>query len=164
VKFARSFFLLPLLISMAVLAAVPSVPVRDVAGNPRNVNEFIGKGKWAVVVVWSADCPICKRDIHQMTFFHDEHRRKDAEVLGISIDGFANRDKVRRFVEDHALNFPNVIGTPDDASMLAGTMFIGTPTVYVFAPDGRFVSQRIGATSQEQVEAMIDAARAKHSG
>jgi len=164
VKRARSLFFFSLILPLVVLAAVPSVPVRDIVGNPRNVNEFIGKGKWVVVAVWSADCPICKREIHQMTFFHDEHRRRDAEVLGMSIDGFANRDKVRRFIEDHALNFPNVIGTADDASMLAGTMFIGTPTFYVFAPDGRLVGQRIGPTSQEQVEAMIAAAKAKRTG
>jgi peroxiredoxin len=121
---AASALILPLL----VLAAVPNVAVRDIVGNPRNVNEFIGKGKWVVVAVWSADCPICKREIYHMTFFHDEHHNKNAEVLGLSVDGYPNKEKVRRFIEDHALNFQNLIGTPDDASLLAGTLFIGTPS------------------------------------
>ena len=159
----RLFSWFAIFIPMLVLAAsVPSVEVRDVVGNPRNVNEFIGKGKWVVVAVWSADCPICRREIHHMTFFHDDHRRNDAEVLGLSIDGYANKTKARDFIETHSLNFPNLIGTPDDASMLAGSMFIGTPTYYVFAPDGRFVAQRVGATTQEQVEAMIATAKSKN--
>jgi hypothetical protein len=31
----------------------------------------------------------------------------------------------------------------------------------VFAPDGRFMGQRIGPTTQEQIEAMIAAFKAK---
>lgn len=165
----EKFVLRRLFVTIAVLllypfaagAAAPDLALKDLAGKTHPVSEYIGKGQWTVVVVWSSDCPICKRDIHHMTFFHDEHQAKDARVLGLSIDGFENRAKAQAFVDDHDLNFPNLIGDPDDASRLSGQMFIGTPTYYFFAPDGRFASMRVGPVNQAQAEEVIRAISAK---
>lgn len=155
--FQRIRWLLVLLMMAPALApaAGPDIKLRDIEGRERNVNEFVGQGKWTIVAVWSSGCPICRRDIHHMTFFHDEHRKQDATVLGLSIDGYANRDKARGFIEDQSLNFPNLVGEPEDASRLSGAMFIGTPTYYFFSPDGRFMTQRIGPVTQSQAEQVI---------
>ena len=138
-----------------VLAAAPDVRLQDMDGKDHDVSEFIGQGKWTIVVVWSADCPICRRDIYHMTFFHEEHRKADATVLGLSIDGPAGRDKAKAFVNDQSLNFPNLLGGPDDPGRLSGGMFIGTPTYYVFSPEGKFITQRIGPMTQAQAEDLI---------
>ena len=143
------------LVPALVLAAGTDIRLKDVDGKDHNVNEFIGQGKWTVVAVWSADCPICRRDIFHMTFFHDEHRRNNATVLGISVDGYANRDKARRFIDEQSLNFPNLIGDADDVSRLSGLTFIGTPTYYFFSPEGKFMTQRIGPATQAQAEDII---------
>lgn len=137
------------------LAAGPDIRLKDIEGREHNVNEYIGQGKWTIVAVWSADCPICRRDIYHMTFFYDEHRKKNATVLGLSVDGFDNRAKARGFIEDQSLNFPNLIGEPEDASRLSGTVFIGTPTYYFFSPEGNFMTQRIGPVTQQQAEQII---------
>lgn len=165
-KFSRCMALLLTLLAPAWVAAA-DVALMDFDGKPRQASEYLGKGKWTVVAVWSADCPICKREIFHMTFLYDEHKGKDIDVLGLSIDGAENRAYARRFIDDHGLNFPNLIGTPDDASLLSGTMFIGTPTFYFFAPDGKFMSQRVGPTTQDEAENVIKqlkAARAKKKG
>ena len=144
-----------LMVPALALAAGPDIKLRDIEGKVRNVNEYIGQGKWTIVAVWSADCPICRRDIYHMTFFYDEHRKKDATVLGLSVDGFDNRAKARGFIEDQSLNFPNLIGEPKDASRLSGAMFIGTPTYYFFSPEGKFMTQRIGPVTQQQAEHIL---------
>ncbi|MEW6330677.1 MAG: TlpA disulfide reductase family protein [Pseudomonadota bacterium] len=155
--FQRIRWLVVLLMMAPVLAmaAGPDLRLRDVEGRERNVNEFVGQGKWTIVAVWSSDCPICRRDIHHMTFFHDEHRKKNATVLGFSIDGYHNRAKAKGFIEDQSLNFPNLVGEPEDASRLSGAMFIGTPTYYFFSPEGRFMTQRIGPVTQAQAEQIL---------
>ncbi|MBI3545944.1 MAG: TlpA family protein disulfide reductase [Gammaproteobacteria bacterium] len=147
---------------LLALAAAPDRVFKDFTGKDRNVNEFIGHGKWTVVAIWSADCPICRRDIYHMTFFHDEHRNKDATVLGLSVDGYANRDKAQGFVTDQSLNFPNLIGSAEDAAQLGNGTFIGTPTYYFFSPDGKFLTQRIGPVTQEQAENILRDLEKKH--
>jgi thiol-disulfide isomerase/thioredoxin len=153
-KFSR-FAALLLTLLVPVWAAAADVALKDFDGKTRQASEFLGKGKWTVVAVWSADCPICKAEIFHMTFLYDEHKNKDIDVLGLSIDGYANRKKARQFVDDQGLNFPNLIGEPDDASLLSGTMFIGTPTYYFFSPEGKFAGQHIGPVTQEIAEKII---------
>ena len=155
--FQRIRWLAVVLMMMPVLAlaAGPDIRLMDIEGKEHNVNEYIGQGKWTVVAVWSADCPICRRDIYHMTFFYDEHRKTDATVLGLSVDGYANRRKAQAFIEEQSLNFPNLIGESEDASRLSGAMFIGTPTYYFFSPEGKFMTQRIGPVTQQQAEQII---------
>lgn len=160
VRFPLWLLLLPWL----ALAADLDLTLKDLEGRERNVNEFLGKGKWVVVAVWSADCPVCRREIYHMTFFHDENRKKGMEVLGLSIDGWDNVEKARAFARDQSLNFPNLIGDPQTPSLLTGTLFIGTPTYYVFSPDGELLAQRIGAVTQEQMEALIADLKARPKG
>lgn len=135
-------------------ATVPSIAMKDLAGKTHNVNEYIGKGKWTVVAVWAHNCPICNQEIHQMEFFHDEHRKKDATVLGVSIDG-DNVDKAKGFVADHSLTFPNLITDPGTVSEFGAGDLIGTPTYLIFAPDGTLAGKKVGPLSQEQIEAMM---------
>jgi len=155
--FQRIRWLAVVLMMMPVLALAAGPDIRKYrAGRwEHNVNEYIGQGKWTVVAVWSADCPICRRDIYHMTFFYDEHRKTDATVLGLSVDGFDNRAKAKGFIEEQSLNFPNLIGESEDASRLSGAMFIGTPTYYFFSPEGKFMTQRIGPVTQQQAEQII---------
>lgn len=138
----------------AAAVAVPNIAMKDLAGKTHNVNEFIGKGKWTVVAVWAHDCPICNQEIYQMEFFHDAHRKKDATVLGISIDG-DNVDQAKRFVEDHSLTFPNLITDPGTVSEFGAGDLIGTPTYLIFTPDGTLAGKNVGPLSQEQIEAMM---------
>jgi peroxiredoxin len=153
-----------LLLPWLALAAGSGAVLKDFSGRDRNVNEYIGRGQWTVVAVWSADCPICKRDIVHMVFFHDEHRKRDAAVLGLSVDGFANLKKAQGFVDDQKLNFPNLIGDPHDAARLSGTPFRGTPTYYIFSPEGKFMTHRVGPVTQDQMEAIIKSLKAERSG
>ena len=100
-----SLLLLPL---MAVATGV-DITLKDMNGRDRNVNEFIGQGKWTVVAVWESSCIICKQEIHQMSFFHDAHKNKDAIVLGVSIDGKAGKQQALGFIKDHGLDFTNLL-------------------------------------------------------
>jgi peroxiredoxin len=131
------------------------IVLKDVAGKTHALNEYIGRGQWTVVAVWSADCPICRRDIYHMAFFHAEHKTKKAAVLGLSIDGFENRKKAAAFIDEQGLDFPNLIGDIDDPTRLSGRRFIGTPTYYVFTPEGRFAAEHVGSATQEQMETLI---------
>lgn len=154
-------FLLSGLLALPLLAvAGANVVLKDLDGRDRAFAEFIGKGKWTVVAVWASDCPVCQREIHEMSFFHDAHRKKDAQVLGVSIDGHARRGLAQRFVKDHGLEFTNLIAEPQDIARIGSGVFHGTPTYYVYSPRGKLLAEQVGPVTQEQVEAFIDRIKA----
>ncbi|NOZ11045.1 MAG: TlpA family protein disulfide reductase [Gammaproteobacteria bacterium] len=147
-----------LLIPALVSAKSPDIMLKDLQGNQHNVNEYIGQGKWTVVMFWAHDCPACNAEAHHITFFHNDHRKTDATVLGISIDGEGKLRKAQEFYDRHMLNFPNLITEPGGDLLLefGGGMFIGTPTFYIYNPAGRFKARHIGALDQDQLEDLID--------
>lgn len=134
--------------------AGPNLVLQDMDGRQRSVNEFIGKGQWTVVAIWSTDCPICRRDMPEMAFFHDAHRHKDAIVVGVSIDGNARKPEIAGFIEDHRLDFVNLIGTPTQMAAFGGP-FRGTPTYYIYSPKGNLVTRQVGTLTQEAAEEII---------
>ena len=151
----KYWILLLLLVPLWASAAGPDITLKGLDGKARNVNEFIGKGKWTVVAIWHSDCPICKREIHQMGFFHDAHKNKDAIVLGVSVDGYANKAKAQRFVDEHSLDFTNLVAEPEQIARFGAGRFVGTPTFYVYSPQGELVAKQVGPTSQEDIEQFI---------
>jgi len=158
-RVSRWLYLLLFLLPLSVYAA-SGIALKDLNGKDRNLNDYVGKGKWTVVSVWSADCPICRREIYHMTFFHEEHKNKDAQVLGISID--RDRKKAQGFIDDQGLNFPNLLASADDVARISGR-FVGTPTYFFFAPDGRLMSERVGPVTQAQAEGIISTLKAQLS-
>lgn len=151
--------LLPmLLLSGALHAAGPDVPLRDFGGKDRNVNEFTGKGKWVIVTVWAHDCHVCNQEIHEMVAFHEARKDRDAIVLGVTVDGWERKDLAREFVEKHKLNFDNLIVEPEQEIVMrfGGGPFVGTPTYYVYEPEGVLVARNIGAVNKADIDRFID--------
>ncbi|MDH4134155.1 MAG: TlpA family protein disulfide reductase [Gammaproteobacteria bacterium] len=139
------------------LAAAPDIVLRDLDGKPRNVNEIIGHGRWVVVAVWAHDCVYCARDIHEMSEFHSAHRGGEAEVLGVSIDGMDKIKLAREFVAKHKLPFLNLVAEPrqDVMTRFGAGRFSGTPTYYVYSPQGEIVGQNVGPLTRAEVEEFI---------
>lgn len=140
-------------------ASAPNIPLPALDGTPRNVNEFIGKGKWVVVVFWAHDCSICASEIHKINAFHTKHQNKDAIVLGVTVDGAAYLAQARKFALAHQLQFTNLITEPDAeiVKRFGGGPFVGTPTHYFYDPVGRIVGRKIGPLSGEDIEAFMTA-------
>ena len=144
-------------LTLTAWAAAPSIALHDLDGRARNVNEFVGHGKWTVVVIWAHDCHICGREIGEMAAFHAAHRDKDAIVLGVTLDGAARLKEARAFVKRHKLPFLNLVIEPAEAALMkfGGGEFVGTPTYYIYNPKGELVGMNIGPVSRKEVEAFI---------
>lgn len=162
-KLFRSLAVLGLLWPALAWANAPDIVLKDFDGKSRNVNEFVGKGSWTVVAIWAHDCHVCNAEMHQFEFFHDANKKKGASVLGVTIDGWKLRDKAKEFVDRHQLSFPNLIAEPEEAVMrkFRGGTFVGTPTVYLYGPDGKLVGRNIGPITADELEAFIGGQNAK---
>ena len=92
-----------------------------------------------------------------MTFFHSDHADKDATVLGISMDGFNQVKKSKAFIERHELNLPNLLIELSEREFLkfGGGRYVGTPTFYLYNPEGVLMAKNIGPVSAEALENFI---------
>ncbi|NNG14166.1 MAG: TlpA family protein disulfide reductase [Gammaproteobacteria bacterium] len=131
----------------------------DFSGSPRNINDYTGNGKWLVVMFWASDCHICGIEAPEYIAFHNKNKDGNAHVLGITTDGLANKEAAQGFVDEHKLNFPNLIGTGEDiAGMyyeLTGEFWVGTPTFFVYDPSGKLRAAQAGAVPAEILESFI---------
>lgn len=134
-------------------------PLQDFSGKPHSIDEYIGKGKWTVVMIWASDCRVCNHEVHNYIDFHFVHSDRDATVLGISIDGRAGKADAKAFIKRHQVNFPNLIGEPEAVADwftgLTGARWIGTPTFLIYAPDGELKAQQVGAVPTPIIEDFI---------
>jgi peroxiredoxin len=133
--------------------------LQDFNGNPKDISDYSGKGKWLVVMIWASDCRVCNKEAHAYVDFHFVHSDDDAQVLGISIDGQAKKAEAQKFIERHKINFPNLIGEPAVVAnlfaQLTGTYFAGTPAFLFYDPNGELRAQQLGAVPIELIEDFI---------
>ncbi len=135
-------------------------PTGKFSGNETAISQYAGNGKWLVVMIWASDCTVCNNEAHNYVEFHKQHKDKDAQILGLSMDGSEKNKDALDFLQRHKLNFPNLIGEPMDiASMYqerTGGNWIGTPSFMVFNPKGELVGAQAGAVPVSIIESFIE--------
>jgi len=161
--FSRKNFTTALLIlSFSLLLQVAQADFKgfeDFQGKPQVLKNYVGKGKWLVVMIWASDCHICNKEAHQYVDFHMVHSDEDATVLGISIDGESRKIEAEKFIKKHAIDFPNLIAEPAYAGRmyqeLTGSSFLGTPSFLIFSPEGELKAADAGAVPATVIEEFI---------
>lgn len=132
-------------------------------GRARQLDEFTGKGKWVVVMLWASDCHICNEEAPALNEFHARHANDDAIMLGIGLDGWGGREAAGAFIERHGVTFDSLLVDPGEGTAmytaLTGRPWVGTPTFLVYRPDGVLAAQQVGAIETEVIEGFM----ARHS-
>ena len=135
-------------------AAISSL--EDFNGKIQNLDDYTGKGKWTIVMMWASDCHVCNQEANEYVKFHEKHQNKDATVIGISLDGAQKKSDAEAFLKKHAINFPSLIGEPGTVSNmfteLTGGNFRGTPTFLFFSPGGELRALQVGAVPTDMIE------------
>jgi peroxiredoxin len=153
----QSFAAIGLLLT---LTAAQAEGLTNFSGQPQQLQQYIGKGQWTVVMMWASDCLVCNKEAHQYVAFHEQHKDNDARVLGITLDGLDNVEAARAFVQEHQVTFPSLIGKPEDVAQLytelTGYRWVGTPTFLVFAPTGKLLAHQVGAIPTSMIEDFIN--------
>ncbi|WP_455376635.1 peroxiredoxin family protein [Kaarinaea lacus] len=129
-------------------------------GNETEISQYAGKGKWLVVMIWASDCSVCNKEAHNYIDFHKQRKDKDAQVVGLSMDGKEKSKDALEFIKRHKVNFPNLIGEPMDVATMyqerTGGNWIGTPSFMVFNPKGELVGAQAGAVPVSIIESFIE--------
>lgn len=133
--------------------------LRDLNGQQRQLSDYTGKGKWTIVMIWASDCHVCNEEVHHYVRFHNEHKDKDAAVLGLSADGWEGRTAAKAFIDRHKVSFPNLLGSGPAIVELYQTITAeslpGTPAFLVFDPKGKIAAKQVGPVEVEIIENFI---------
>lgn len=156
-KFTLVSFLALLLMSPFASAEIKGF--QDFSGKPQLLENYLGKGKWQVVMIWASDCHICNREAHEYVDFHLVHSDTDATVLGVSVDGESRKKAAEKFISKHSVDFPNLIAEPEFVGNLykefTGQYFAGTPSFLIFSPEGELKAAQAGAVPTGLIEEFI---------
>ena len=147
------------LVALWWLPLAQAAGLTDLQGHARNIGDYTGKGKWTVVMIWASDCVVCNREVFHYVDFQTFHSDKDARVLGISMDGAAGVADAKAFIDRHAINFPNLIGEPQEVAELytnaTGQPWRGTPSFLIYDPQGKLRAGQVGAVPTELINEFI---------
>jgi len=129
-------------------------------GNQNSVDDYTGKGKWVVLMIWASDCHICNRESQSYVEFHEKYKNDNAVVVGLSMDGKAGTSDALEFLDRNKVSFDSLIGEPEQVASFysekVGIPWAGTPTFMIYAPDGSLAAQQVGAVPTELLENFIN--------
>lgn len=156
-KFTRLIIVATLFVSFFTqIQLANAAGLTDFKNTPKTIEEYTANGKWLLVMFWASDCHICNKEAHEYVDFHFAHSDTDATVLGISADGKAQFKDAEKFIKKHAIDFPNLIGEPEDVAAIYGkhanSRWIGTPSFLLFNPKGKLMAAQVGAVPPEVIE------------
>ncbi len=87
--------LLLLLFAPAVFAV--NLPYTDLEGQSANLSDY--RGRWVVANYWATWCPPCREEIPDLVLFHDQHKDRDAVVIGFNMEENLPRQQLRTRLE-----------------------------------------------------------------
>lgn len=159
----RTSFLLVLLLILplfqSVYAAGMNTVLKGLDGEDMRLSDYVGKGKWVLFNIWGPKCPPCLEEVSELVSFHEDHKDDKAVVVSIALDfpsfGYAKADEVRQFVDDYFVTFPVMLGDAELSRQVTGEPLLGTPTTYLYDPEGKLAAVRVGTVTQEMIEKYI---------
>ncbi len=150
----------------AVAKAAPDVELEALDGTRQNLNQYIGHGKWTVLNIWGPGCPPCEEEMPELVLFHERNKSDRAIVVGVAIDfpsyGYANKDKVRAFIEDHFVDYPILLSDSSISEKIGAGILEGLPTTFVYTPEGKLVAKQVGGITGKILDDYIDRYEARH--
>ncbi|WP_456373081.1 TlpA disulfide reductase family protein [Thiolapillus sp.] len=111
------------------------------------------RGKWVLVNYWATWCPPCLEELPELEIFHDNHKDKDAVVLGLNMEDIG-ADRLRAFVEEQFLSFPILMAGSRPKEMLGSVP--GLPTSFLVSPEGKVVARQVGPVDGKSIETFMN--------
>ncbi len=105
--------------SVYAIAARPAKPFEGVSFDGRKVSLGALKGKAAVLMFFSTDCPHCQESAMRIDPIYRELRKQGLEVIGLSLNP-TNNAGLREFAARFRASFPLTLSSRSEFSRISG--------------------------------------------
>ena len=151
--------LLLVVLGAPLQAHAAGLELKTLDGKTTSLSAQLSTQHPTVVMLWTTYCSVCRRGFPSISAFHDTHAHRDAEVLGIALDGYSELEKVRAFVATSPFSFPTLIAEPATMSAgferATGEKFTGTPTYLIFNRQRELVAAHSGEVTRDALETFL---------
>lgn len=112
---------------------------KDMNGNPISLSDFIGRGNYVLIDMWSSWCGPCKDEIPNLAKLHNKYNKKGLTVLGMFV--WDEEENLKEAMEKEKITWPQIIDSEETAMKLYGVN--GIPHIILFAPDGTILKRNL---------------------
>jgi peroxiredoxin len=145
-----------LLLAHAVSAEPLDFELKGLNGKTYHLSDY--RGKWVLVNYWATWCPPCREELPELEVFHNNHKDKDAVVLGVAMERI-DPPRLKAFVDEQFLSYPILMTEPAARTELG--RIPGLPTSFLVNPKGETVARQVGPLTVEDLETFIKGATAE---
>lgn len=127
----------------------PSLELKDLNGKTVKLSKY--KGKVVLVNFWATWCAPCVAEVPELVKWQNEHK-DELQILGITYPPASLR-KIRRFVRDHGINYPIVLGSKATKRLFEPSDNL--PITVIIDRDGNIVDRIDGVIFMDEFETKI---------
>ena len=133
----------------------PGTELIRIDGVAQPMSNYIGKGKWVLVNVWSPTCTACVKELPEIEAFRKKHI-DDVQLLGLTIDfpsfGYGKIDIINDFLQTTPIHYPLFLADIESASEVIGNWLVAIPLMAIYHPDGRVLARWPGYVDIDEIE------------
>ena len=132
-------------------APAPEIYLTDLSGNPVVLSKL--RGRTVLINFWATWCPPCVKEMPMLSELYERKRARGLSIIGVAIDEIA---PVKRFAQEHSINYPVVQATfklMEQFGSLQGTM----PYTVIINKDGRIAGQYFTPLDRERLDMILAA-------
>lgn len=127
----------------------PSLELKDLNGKTVKLSKY--KGKVVLVNFWATWCAPCVAEVPELVKWQNEHK-DELQILGITYPPASLR-KIRRFVRDHGINYPIVLGSKATKRLFEPSDNL--PITVIIDREGNIVDRIDGVIFMDEFETKI---------
>ena len=135
----------------ASLETIDAAGIRDLVKNDTE--------KLRLINVWASWCGACVAEFPDFVNIHRIYRKRDFEVITISMDSMDQRDKALAFLKKEAASCRNTISSVKDRDQLAEALDSSwngvLPYTILVAPGGKIIYRHTGIIEPVEVKRII---------
>jgi len=142
-------------VSSPVIAKAPGIELVRIDGVKQPMSDYIGKGKWVLINVWSPTCTACVKELPEIEAFRKKHT-DDVQLLGLTIDfpsfGYGRLDIINEFLRQTPIHYPLFLADIGLVSEVIGNWLVAIPLMVIIHPDGQVLARWPGYVDINEIE------------